>query len=67
MQVTAPRRRFMYNDQELPDPNRELAPEDVKGIHALSHAELGNATLTGPEVTEEWITYTYQRKIGTKG
>lgn len=60
-------RRFMYEQQEIPDPNPELEPTEVQAVHALTYPELANATLQGPETCEKWMTYSYQRKIGTKG
>ena len=60
-------RSFTYNDVKLPDPDPRMTPEEVKTIYSHQYPELTTAAVTGPEIVEEHLRYSFVRAIGTKG
>ena len=60
-------RSFTYNGVKLPDPDPRTTPEEVKTIYSHQYPELATAAVTGPEIVEEHLRYSFVRAIGTKG
>jgi PRTRC genetic system protein C len=60
-------RSFSYNGVKLPDPDPQMAPEDVKAAYSHQYPELATATIAGPEASGEHLVYSFVRAIGTKG
>ena len=59
---------FTYNGVKLPDPDPRITPEEVKPIYySHQYPELATAAVTGPEIVEEHLRYSFVRAIGTKG
>lgn len=67
MQVTPIKRSFTYNNQQLGDPNPNLAPEQVKALLAAAKPELTSAVIEGPEVVNGRQIYRLVKQVGTKG
>lgn len=67
MQVTAIKRGFTYNNQNLGDPNPNLAPAQVKEIFASARPELASAVIEGPELVNGRQLYRFVKQVGTKG
>ena len=60
-------RSFTYNGVKLPDPDPRITPEEVKTIYSHQYPELATAAVTGPEIVEDHLRYSFVRAIGTKG
>ena len=65
--VSALKREFVYGNQVLQDPNPALSIEQVRDALTVALPEIATAALTGPEVTETALRYTFSRAIGSKG
>lgn len=60
------KRIFMHDNKKLEDiPNMSL--EQIKDFYSNQFPELNNANISGPEVKENVLVYTFSNKIGTKG
>jgi PRTRC genetic system protein C len=59
-------RFFVYDQREFPDPDPNLAVEDVRKQLAEFFPELTNAD-TREEKRGEDTVYTFSKRIGTKG
>ena len=60
-------RSFRYLGLLLPDPAPDLDVESVRNLYAASYPEITTAALTGPEVVDGALVYTFTKAIGTKG
>ena len=67
MTISRTARSFRYLGLILPDPAPELEVETVRSLYAASYPEITTATLTGPEVVDCTLVYTFTKAIGTKG
>jgi PRTRC genetic system protein C len=67
MTISRTARSFRYLGLILPDPAPELEVETVRSFYAASYPEITTATLTGPEVVDGTLVYTFTKAIGTKG
>jgi PRTRC genetic system protein C len=67
MTISRTARSFRYLGLILPDPAPELEVETVRSLYAASYPEITTATLTGPEVVDGTLVYTFTKAIGTKG
>ena len=71
LHVTDIDRIFLHkkNDQEitLDDPNMNYSPEEVLTFYSNLYPELTNATIHGPKMEGEKLTYEFKSTIGTKG
>jgi len=65
--VSALKREFAYGNQVIPDPNPALSIDQVRDALACAFPEIATAALTGPEVTDTAMRYTFSRAIGSKG
>ena len=65
--VSALKREFAYGNQVIPDPNPDLSIDQVRDALAGAFPEIATAALTGPEVTDTAMRYTFSRAIGSKG
>jgi PRTRC genetic system protein C len=59
-------RRFIYDGQELGDPDPKMSIEEVRQTHAVFLGELYNATHTEKKDGEDTII-TFTKRVGTKG
>jgi PRTRC genetic system protein C len=64
-------RKFTYKrgtvNHDLPDPNPEMTPQEVKKFYAARFAELANASVEGPVNKDNVLTFSFTTNIGTKG
>ena len=60
-------RCYRYSGLLLPDPAPDLDVESVRSFYAASYPEITTAALTGPEVVDGTLVYTFTKAIGTKG
>ena len=71
MEVLQIRRKFNWNDngtvKELPDPGEQLTPTEVLELHSISYPQLTTASVTGPEIKDDYRVYTFSTVVGTKG
>ena len=67
MKTTALKREFSFSGIKLPDPDRAMNVEDVRGVLAMQYPEIATATISGPEVVGDTMKYTFERAIGSKG
>lgn len=59
-------RRFLYDGQELPDPDPGMNIDDVRNAHAEFFPELNNATYTTKQDGADTVV-TFTKRVGTKG
>jgi PRTRC genetic system protein C len=59
-------RQFIYDGREFPDPDSTLSVEEIRTQLAEFFPELANAE-TREEKRGDDITYTFTKRIGTKG
>lgn len=57
----------MFGSISIADPNPAMTPEDVRTFLTPTYPEIATATLTGPEATAGYLTFTFCKAIGTKG
>lgn len=67
LQVTSKTRVFKYNDQELADPNPQMAPNEVAKFYSSQYPELVTASVDGPKIDGDKAVYSFSKNIGTKG
>ena len=60
-------RSFTYNGVKLPDLDPRITLEEVKTFYSHQYPEVATAAVTGPEIVEEHLRYSFVRAIGTKG
>jgi len=65
--VERPDRVFVVDGQALPDPDPSMSVEQVRETYMPGFPELTTATVTGPEMVDGKIRYTFNRAIGHKG
>ena len=65
--VERPDRVFVVDGQALPDPDPRMSVEQVRETYMPGFPELTTATVTGPELVDGKIRYTFKRAIGYKG
>jgi len=52
---------------ELSDPSSSYTPEKVRDFYANTYPHLVNATVEGPEVGKDTLTFKFSSTAGTKG
>jgi PRTRC genetic system protein C len=67
MQIQKTERIFRYSGLILPDPNSSLDIESVRSVYSSSYPEITTAAVTGPELVDGKLVYTFTRAVGTKG
>jgi PRTRC genetic system protein C len=60
-------RIFKYNSLILDDPDPKWSIEEVKDFYANAYPELTQSIIEGPDVSDEGLTYTFRKSVGTKG
>lgn len=60
-------RIFKYNSLILDDPDPKWSTEEVKDFYANAYPELTQSIIEGPDVSDEGLTYTFRKSVGTKG
>ena len=61
------KRIFKYGTLVLEDPDISFSDEEVKEFYADVYPELTQATIEGPEPSEDGLIYTFVKAVGTKG
>jgi PRTRC genetic system protein C len=68
MQIERTLREFRYaGGLILPDPDPSLDVDAVRSVYAAAYPEITTAAVTGPEVVDGKIVYTFKPAVGTKG
>jgi PRTRC genetic system protein C len=67
MKVQILQREFIYNGIKLPDPNPQMAVEQVRDLYAAAYPEVTTAAIEGPEAGGDKLVYRFVRAIGAKG
>lgn len=67
MTVEPLRREFYFAGIRLPDPNDKLPAEEVRAAYSTQYPDLATASISGPEVIDGKMRYTFERAIGSKG
>lgn len=60
-------REIVLDGRVLPDPNPSMSIEQAREMYIPGHPEITTATVTGPEVVDGKLRYTFSRAIGIKG
>ena len=60
-------REFAFNGVKIPDPDRTLSPEEVRGVLSTLYPDIATASITGPEAVGNKLRYNFVRAIGAKG
>lgn len=70
-EVNQIQRKFSYKKgtttHDLPDPNPEMTPNEVKKFYAARFPELTNSNVEGPKVEKDIMIFNFTTSIGTKG
>lgn len=71
LHVTNMRRTFAIKsragDTPLADPDPNLPPEQVMAFYANLYPELTQGCVTGPEIIDDQVAYTFKAEVGLKG
>jgi PRTRC genetic system protein C len=71
MEETVLKRKFIFIkdgvNKDLPDPNPIWTPQKVKSHYAQMYPEILNSNVSGPTISNEFLTYEFSSAIGTKG
>ena len=51
----------------LPDPDRNMTPDQVMQFYSVTYPELVTSNCTGPVYEGDTIKYTFKSTVGTKG
>lgn len=51
---------------ELPDPDSNASPEEVKATYITTYPLLATSSIIGPEVKNDRKVFTFQLALGTK-
>lgn len=60
---------FSTSDKEirLADPSDKLSVEAVRNFYANTYPILTTAIISGPEIKDDEVVYTFSAELGTKG
>lgn len=61
------KRKFKFDDKELPDPDPSMSLEKVKALYAMQYPELTSAKVIGPKLENGEAVYTFDHKAGVLG
>ena len=61
------KRIFKYGSLVLDDPDISFSEEEVREFYSDVYPELTQATIEGPEPSEDGLVYTFVKAVGTKG
>jgi PRTRC genetic system protein C len=72
MQIEEMERAFRYREGNssginLPDPDPSLDVENVRTLFCATFPEITTAALTGPEVVDGKLVWTFTKAVGAKG
>lgn len=67
LQVNNMERVFKHKDKELTDPDVNMTPKRVLEFYANQSPELLNANISGPNVVDDKMVYTFETVVGKKG
>ena len=60
-------RKFKYEHMLLDDMDSSANPDEIMEMYAELYPALTQASVEGPEITDDAMVYTFVTKIGTKG
>lgn len=67
MSATFLKRVFMFNGERLIDIEPTMSPTEIRDFYALQYPELSIAAIVQGAVTEDTISYVFEKQVGTKG
>jgi len=67
VQTSSIARESTWNGVKIPDPDRNLSPEEVRAVLARTYPDIAAAPITGPEAVGDKLHYRIVGAIGTKG
>ena len=67
MEIVQLLRVFKHGNIELADIDESITPNDVLDFYSGQYPELTNASVTGPEVVNDKLVFTFSTSVGTKG
>jgi PRTRC genetic system protein C len=67
MTVEPLKREFYFGSIRLPDISPKLTVEDVQAAYSTQYPDIATASISGPEVINGKMRYTFERAIGSKG
>lgn len=67
MEVINLKRKFVFNEDNLDDPNPDFTVDEVMGFYSIKYPELTTASVSGPKVEGDNAIYTFKTVVGTKG
>jgi PRTRC genetic system protein C len=67
MRIEKLEREFRYCGIVLPELDSALDLESIRSAYSATYPEITTATVSGPEVTNNKLVYTFTKAVGTKG
>lgn len=67
LQIEVLKRKFMFDEQELPEPNPSFSTTEVRDFYSGQYPELNNASIIGPVIKDGKQLFTFKTIIGSKG
>lgn len=71
LEVKGMARKFILESRgekiSLDDLNPQTSVEEIKRLYCDQYPELSSATVTGPNMKDDALIYTFSPKAGTKG
>jgi PRTRC genetic system protein C len=60
-------REFNFNGVRMPDPDKNLSPEEVRAVLSTIYPDIATASITGPEPVGNKLVYRFSRAIEIRG
>lgn len=60
-------RVFKHRDLMLPDPDKNMSPDEVMAYYSNQYPELTTSNVFGPKVENDQALYEFKSTVGTKG
>lgn len=67
LQAETVTRVFEHDQLELPDPDPDMTPEQVREHYATQYPALSNARVQAEGISDGTQVFSFERSIGTKG
>ena len=67
MHIEKAERLFRYSGLVLPDISPSLDIEGVRAAYSSTYPEITTAAVSGPEIEDGKLVYTFTKAVGTKG
>lgn len=60
-------RVFKHRDNTLPDPDKDMSPDEVMAFYSNQYPELTTSNVFGPKIENDQAVYEFKTTVGTKG